>query len=319
MYILFTNKEVASSETRGNLLYKKHIGSSNILKIIETSLWHKNCFNKIFITLKILSIFFLYFKSKKNAICLKFTPLFIFLLCRFLKIEIIYDCDDLIWSNNFFGKKKANLLFSLSSRIILENYFLKNNLLVNFNKTHKNLNIINCPLPDYKIEKKIFKKKEIFIPTYIYVGSKYSFNEVFSLLDLINSKKKIWNLTMLGSSIDKSKYDFLNDLICLPSYNSEIMCNYLDTSDIGIYSKASLDIDKGRGFHKKLIYLSRGLPILSKFSYEKHLISTSHINLDDCWSEDIIKKKHEKLIYLEIIKNWNLNIKNKVNKIFNVN
>jgi len=319
MYILFSNKDVASSETRGNLLYKKYISNSNILKIIETSFWHRNFYNKILISLKILSIYFLNFKSKKYAICLKFTPLFIFFICRFLKVEIIYDCDDLIWSDNFFGKKKTSILFSLSSRIILENSFLKTNLLGNLNKFHKNLNIINCPLPEYKIEKKNLKKKKIFIPTYIYIGSKYSFSEVFPLLDLINSKKKLWNLTMLGSNIDKSKYNFLNDLICLPSYNSEKMCNYLDNSDIGIYHKASLDIDKGRGFHKKLIYLSRGLPILSKFSYERNLISNSHINLDDCWSEDIIQKKQEKLIHLEIIKNWNLNIKNKINKIFKIN
>ena len=41
MYILFSNKEIASSETRGKLLYEKYIQDFDNLEIIETSVWNK--------------------------------------------------------------------------------------------------------------------------------------------------------------------------------------------------------------------------------------------------------------------------------------
>ena len=315
MYILFSNKEIASSETRGKLLYEKYIQDFDNLEIIETSVWNKFFLSKILILKKIIFFFLKNFTNKKYAICLKFTPTFIFIICKFFRIKIIYDCDDLIWLDNFFGKKKTKLLFSLSSYVVLENSFLKN-FFLNFNKSYENINVINCPLPDFELKKKKIIKKN-FIPTYIYAGSKYAFEQVFPLLELIDSQNKWWNLIFLGSYIDKTKYSFLKNLIYLPSYNSRQMCTYLDMANVGLYSKAISDFDKGRGFHKKLIYLSRGLPIISTFSHSQKITSKSHINLDNCWNEDELNKKYKQLFDLRIISRWNYNINKKIKNIIN--
>jgi hypothetical protein len=316
MHILFLDKNYFSSETRGNLLYKKYISNFYDIEIIETSLWYKNIFYKILILKKIIYFYFKNFKVEKNAICLKFTPFFIFFVCKFLKIKIIYDCDDLIWSKNFFGETKTKFLFNLSFLVIFENFFLKKKYLLSFNKIHSNITVINCPLPEFKLKKRNNNMNEAFIPTFIYIGSKYTFEQILPLLKLIDSQNQLWDLIILGGYINKAKYSFLRNLIYKTSYNSQEMCVYLDRANVGLYSKAISDFDKGRGFHKKLIYLSRGLPILSFFSNKKKIVSNSHIALNDCWDENKINIKYKQFINYNIIKIWNANILNKFSTIF---
>jgi hypothetical protein len=95
------------------------------------------------------------------------------------------------------------------------------------------------------------------------------------------------------------------------------MCDAIDKADIGIYSKPFSSFDKGRGFHKKLIYLSRGLPILSLFSYQKKIISKSHISLDSCWSQNQITLKKDAILNINIVNRWNFYIKKKFSSVIN--
>ena len=66
-------------------------------EIIDTKNWYNGIKAK-------LSIFRL-LNNKKKLICLKFTPLPLMIFMNLLNKYIIYDCDDAIWENSFFGKK----------------------------------------------------------------------------------------------------------------------------------------------------------------------------------------------------------------------
>jgi hypothetical protein len=318
MYILFLDKRFPSSITRGELLYHKYISKlSSSIKIIDTSNWYNNFYLKISIIKQVMFFFFKNFKKKKYIICLKFTPYFLMFFCRFLGIKIIYDCDDAIWDADHFGIKKSLNIFSLSNKVIFENSFLKKSFLEKSDIFFPNY-IINCPLPEDHINKK--KDKETlsaFIPTFCYVGSQWHYKEILQLLNLIDTMKLPWNLIILGSTINKSDYVNLDSLFCLSFYNNAEMCDAIDKADIGIYSKPFSSFDKGRGFHKKLIYLSRGLPILSLYSDHKKIISKSHIPLDSCWNQNQITSKKDVILKINIVNRWNSYIEKKFSSIVN--
>lgn len=313
MYILLSDKRFPSSETRGNLVYKKFLKKK--IKLIETSDWFKSPYFKFLIILKIVLFIFSSYKEKK-IICLKFTPLLLIYICKFLGAKIIYDCDDTIWIDSHFGKKKSYKIFKLSNLIVFENFFLKRNFDKFFFDKFNN-QIINCTLPDYKIDQNNNRKINKFIPTFCYIGSLWNFKEILPLLSKIDSYNLPWNLNLLGSSISKNDYKNLINLNTLENYNTFQMCQFMEISDIGIYSKAFSPFNRGRGFHKKLLYLSRGLPIVSIFSFDRKIHTKSHILLNDCWSDNKILIKSLELKNLKIIDKWNSYIYKKFKSIIN--
>ena len=317
MYILFSDKRFPSSITRGELLYYNYISNlSSSINVIETSNWYNNFFFKTSIIKQVFFFLLKNIKKKKYVICLKFTPYFLIFFSRFLGAKIIYDCDDAIWNCNHFGKKKSLNIFSLSNKVIFENSYLKKNFLKTSDIFFPN-HIINCPLPENPIKRQSSRERlSNFIPTFCYVGSQWHYKEILQLLYVIDSMNLSWNLTILGSYINKNDFKNLNSLFYLSSYNNTEMCDEIDKADIGIYSKALSSFDKGRGSHKKLIYLSRGLPILSLFSSEKKIISKSHISLNACWDQNEITMKKDALLDINIINRWNSCIEKNFSNIF---
>ena len=87
-------------------------------EIVDTKNWYNGIKAK-------LSIFRL-LNNKKKLICLKFTPLLLMIFMKLLNKYIVYDCDDAIWENSFFGKRKSKFLFMISNLVI----FVKKALLV---------------------------------------------------------------------------------------------------------------------------------------------------------------------------------------------
>ena len=88
-----------------------------------------------------------------------------------------------------------------------------------------------------------------------------------------------WNLNFAGGTLDTSKYKNLNSYISYNTYDTRVMCDLIDRSDYGLTSPKKNEIDKGRGFRKKLLYISRGLLLIESKDYKKKF----SISLDDCW------------------------------------
>ena len=66
------------------------------------------------------------------------------------------------------------------------------------------------------------------------------------------------------------------------------------------------EINKGRGFRKKLLYISRGLILVDINNFKKKF----SIFLNECWDIDLYEKKIKYMKSLEIEKNYNNKIKN---------
>ena len=105
--------------------------------------------------------------------------------------------------------------------------------------------------------------------------------------------------------MDTSKYKNLNSDISYNTYDTRVMCDLIDRSDYGLTSPKKNEIDKGRGFRKKLLYISRGLLLIESKDYKKKF----SISLDDCWNKDLYEKKIKYMNNIKIEKKYNNKIK----------
>jgi hypothetical protein len=213
---------------------------------------------------------------------------------KLLNKYIVYDCDDAIWENSFFGKRKSKFLFMISNLVIFENSNLKSMS----KKIKKNINylILPCSIPQINVK----DKKTFFntYPTFCYIGSNWHYQEILPILNRIDNYGFKWNLNFAGGLLDISKYKNLNKCSIYDEYNSIIMCDLIDKSDYGLFSPKKNEINKGRGFRKKLLYISRGLILVDINNFKKKF----SIFLNECWDIDLYEKKIKYMKSLEIEK-----------------
>jgi len=283
----FPSYAVRAIETYNALENSKH-------EIIDTNIWYNDLKSKISI-LRLLII-------KRKFICLKFTPLPLLILIKLFNKYLIYDCDDAIWENSFFGIIKSKFIFMISNLVIFENSNLKSMS----HKVNRNINnlILPCSIPQKNDNDKI-SFYETF-PTFCYIGSSWHYKEILPILSKIDEYGLKWNLNFAGGTLDTSKYKNLNSYISYNTYDTKVMCDLIDRSDYGLTSPKKNEIDKGRGFRKKLLYISRGLLLIESKDYKKKF----SISLDDCWNKDLYEKKIQYMNNIKIEKKYNNKIKN---------
>jgi glycosyltransferase involved in cell wall biosynthesis len=194
------------------------------------------------------------------------------------KALLVYDFDDAVWLDMFFGEEEFSKKISISDCITSDNIYLANYA----NKYNKNSYVVNGPcqvekfsLLENSFESLVKKDNEIVLG---WIGSPYTLfylYKIYDALEAIGDKYPNVILKLIGTGdnlllvppFEKIKIKIV------PSYNQFQMIEQVYSFDIGLYPLFLNELSLGRGALKATIYMSGKIPfVASSIGEVKELI-----------------------------------------------
>jgi glycosyltransferase involved in cell wall biosynthesis len=198
------------------------------------------------------------------------------------KALIVYDFDDAVWLDMFFGEDEFSKKISSVDCVTSDNSHL-----ANYASTYnKNSFIVNGPCQIEKFIEKKTDRKSINIGQKVtlgWVGSPstlfYLYN-IYDALEYIGEKYSNVVLKLVGTGKERLLLPPFEKIkvVTIPTYDQNEMIKQVYSFDIGLYPLFLNELSLGRGSLKATIYMSGGIPLVCSAFGENKRIVTDGIN-----------------------------------------
>ena len=199
------------------------------------------------------------------------------------KALLIYDFDDAVWLNMFFGEEEFSKRVSFVDYVTSDNTYLASRASIYNKKSF----VVNGPC---QLEKFIINNNERSIPknkdSTIVIGwigspsSIFYLYKIYDALELIGEKYSNVVLKIIGTGKQQNLIPPFEKIkvVTLPSYDQAEMIKQVFSFDIGLYPLFLNELSLGRGSLKATIYMSSKIPVVCSDIGENLNIINDKIN-----------------------------------------
>jgi glycosyltransferase involved in cell wall biosynthesis len=175
--------------------------------------------------------------------------------------KILYDFDDAIWLNSFFGQQEFEKIIGSVDYVSCDNFYLHDKAKLYNN----NVFVLNGPSQLEKFDQEENKSSNPAKIILGWVGSPSTLFYLYSIYDALEEVGRRFEnveLTILGSGYDPSRVpDFeVIKVNLIPTYDQAEMIRHIKAFDIGIYPLFKNELSLGRGALKATLYMSSKIP-----------------------------------------------------------
>ena len=225
------------------------------------------------------------------------------------KALLVYDFDDAVWLNSFFGEDEFSKIISEADCITSDNHYLSNYSSV----YNKNSFVLNGPC---QIEKFIEIKSTVNSShsdktvTLGWVGSPgtlFYLYKIYDALEIIGGRYPDVILKLVGTGSDRRLIPQFEKIkvVTVPAYDQNEMIEQVYSFDIGLYPLFYNELSLGRGSLKATIYMAGGIPaVCSAFGENVNIIQDgingSLASDNDEWVEKLSVLIEDPVLRMEI-------------------
>jgi glycosyltransferase involved in cell wall biosynthesis len=199
------------------------------------------------------------------------------------KALLIYDFDDAVWLNMFYGEEEFSKKVSFADYVTSDNTYLASHASIYNKKSF----VVNGPSQIEKFiinnnERPLLKNNDRTI-VLGWIGSPSSIfylYKIYDALELIGEKYSNVILKIVGTGKDQNLIPPFEKIkvVSIPSYDQAEMIKQVFSFDIGLYPLFLNELSLGRGSLKATIYMSSRTPVVCSAIGENLNIIKDEIN-----------------------------------------